>query len=71
MNNTTTSSIFGKVLPSNHVRVYTEFDNNGLTKRTPKHVKIGEISDFYEGEADEGLEIIKENLDVEILECDR
>ena len=70
--NSTVTSIFGRAAPSNQIRVYTEINDDtrkgGSTKKTHKN---GKISDFYEDDDVQGLEIIKENLDVEILECDR
>lgn len=65
------NTIFGKPCIARKSRdVGYASNENYINANTPKHKGTRQISDFYEDEV-EGLEVIKENLDVEILECDR
>jgi hypothetical protein len=64
------NTIFGKPCIKKNKDVGYATNENNAHAITPQHRCTRKISDFYEDEAS-GLEIIKENLDVEILECDR
>ena len=63
------NTIFGKPFVARKSKevAYATIDN---LANTPQHWCNRQISNFYEEDGD-GLEIIKENLDVEILECDK
>jgi hypothetical protein len=64
------NTIFRKPSIKKIIDVGYASNENNPHATSPQHRCTRQISDFYEDEG-QGLEIIKENLDVEILECDR
>ncbi len=65
------STIFGKPCIARKSKDVAYASNeNYMHASTPQHKGTRQVSEIYEDEL-EGLEVIKENLDVEILECDR